>query len=231
MHVRTIVGRERKRDVDLRAVVPRMIGRGDRRRAAAGEARRQRADRGQHDEPSERRRPTCVAVERVASQLGRQILRALDRFHASASALDQFDVRPRNDDPLLPNRTPPRARGPWIPIRAPAVRAASADTLPIRPKYGIANDPHGRADFQSSCRSAPRRSTAALPGVLDGNRRFPDACTPARICVAPLTAAGAPARDASSRNVRSAMAMSPKPSVTISVSPICSEPVTATPRS
>ena len=44
--------------------------------------------------------------------------------------------------------------------------------------------------------------------------------TPARICVAPLTAAGAPFRDASKRNVRSAIAISPNPSVTINVRPI-----------
>jgi len=55
--------------------------------------------------------------------------------------------------------------------------------------------------------------------------------TPARICVAPLTDADLPSSDRSRPKVRSAMAISPNPSVTTRVMPLFSLPVMATPRS
>ena len=55
--------------------------------------------------------------------------------------------------------------------------------------------------------------------------------TPARICVAPLIEVLAPVRDFKSSNVLCAISILPKPSVMISVIPISSEPVMATPRS
>ena len=55
--------------------------------------------------------------------------------------------------------------------------------------------------------------------------------TPARIWVAPLTDASCPSNRFRRSNVRVAMAISPKPSVTITVIPFFSLPVIATPRS
>ena len=55
--------------------------------------------------------------------------------------------------------------------------------------------------------------------------------TPARICVAPFTLAIFPTCASNNWNVRFAIAMSPKPSVTSNVIPIFSLPVTATPKS
>ena len=105
----------------------------------------------------------------------------------------------------------------------------SADTVPKSPKYG--------SRIRRTCvpsSSAPSSGRAPCAGSGSPALRATTTSgrmTPARICVAPFTLASRPSKPLRSAKVRSAMAMSPKPSVTRIVSPIFSVPVIATPRS
>ena len=122
-----------------------------------------------------------------------------------------------------------------LPEPSTAGCSGSAVTVPITPKCGS----------RITRTDVPISSTPAVapPALMAGPLPCPAAAasasgttisgrmTPARICVAPLTLATRPACPLSSAKVRSAMAISPKPSVMMSVIPMRSLPVTATPMS